>query len=261
MTGIESLSKKLLPLTEQITHHEVYSKISSLPHLRLFMEQHVFAVWDFMCLLKELFRKIVSTSAPWFPSKDALSANLISSILVEEEGDLAEDGLSYMSHYEMYLKAMNDIGANTTHINRLLSLLKENHSIQDAIALIPIRTGTKNFVLTTFDFFQLEVHEIAATFVFGREGITASMFLPILKQIETTLDSSDKTNFSTLIYYLKRHIELDAGEHYHKASKMLDNLIGNDVQKLQKAEIAATQALMARIHFLTDIQKSFSSLR
>src|SRR3990167_4972906 len=102
--SIEQLTERLSPLTAEIVSHPLYSHLSSLAHLQLFMEQHVFAVWDFMCLLKELHSRLVSTSAPWFPPKDALSANLISSILVEEEGDIMEDGVNYSSHYDMYLR-------------------------------------------------------------------------------------------------------------------------------------------------------------
>ena len=86
--------------------------IHTLNHLRIFMEHHVFAVWDFMCLLKELHRRIVCTQAPWFPPKDAYCAHLISRILVEEEGDLTEDQQHYLSHFELYLTAMKKIGAN-----------------------------------------------------------------------------------------------------------------------------------------------------
>jgi len=106
MSYIDELTQKLLPLTDQVTNHSLYRQMTSIHRLHLFMEQHVFAVWDFMCLLKELHRRIVSVSAPWYPPKDALSANLINSILVEEEGDITEDGMHYASHFEIYLAAI-----------------------------------------------------------------------------------------------------------------------------------------------------------
>src|SRR5262245_7171848 len=120
MQYINQLIEILQPLILQVANHPLYKKISSIQNLRVFMEQHVFAVWDFMCLLKELHRHIVSTSAPWFPPKDALSANLINSILVEEEGDITEDGEHYASHFEIYLAAMEKIKADTSKIKRLL---------------------------------------------------------------------------------------------------------------------------------------------
>jgi hypothetical protein len=255
---INQLFKKLRPLTLEVAHHEVYNHITSLRNLRLFMEQHVFAVWDFMCLLKELHRKLVSTSAPWFPPQDALSANLITSILAEEEGDLAEDGVSYLSHYEIYINAMEEIGANTESINKMFRLLKAGKTIEDALALLSIRPSTKAFILTTFSFFKLDVHELASAFVFGREGVTSAMFLPLLNQLENKLEHSNKHQLNTLTYYFKRHIDLDDNEHFPKALKMLSNLIGNDMNKLDATEEIATVALKARIHFLTGIKQSFS---
>lgn len=254
MNSIKELTQELLPLTSQIANHPLYHEISSVHNLRLFMEQHVFAVWDFMCLLKELHRRIVSTSAPWFPPKDALSANLINSILVEEEGDITEDGIHYASHFDIYLAAMEKINANTDTIKKLLTLLMEDKPITEAVELVQLRPATKEFILTTFSFFELDAHQIATAFVFGREGITSSMFSPLVTQI-AELEKGKQYNLNTLIYYFNRHIELDSNEHLPKALRMLDNLIGKDKLKFQQVAETATKALIARINFLTDIQK------
>ncbi len=208
-----------------------------------------------MCLLKELHRRIVSTSAPWFPPEDALSANLINSILVEEEGDITEDGIHYACHYDIYIAAMEKIGADTRPIKKLLALLAEDSNIHNALKQVKLRPATQNFILTTFSFFKLKAHELAAAFVYGREGITAPMFSPIVKQIENKMEHKHQHQFSTLLYYFKRHITLDNKEHFPKALTMLSNLIGNDEKKWQEAKRAATKALTARINFLTDIQK------
>ncbi len=248
----EQLTKKLLPLTSQIVHHPLYQDISSIASLRVFMNEHVFAVWDFMCLLKELHRCIVSTSAPWLPPTDAFSANLIGSILLEEEGDITEDG-SYASHFDIYLSAMEQVGADTQPIKKLLALLTNGHSLKEAIDSVSILPSTRHFVLTTFSFFGCLPHELAAAFVYGRENITSSMFAPLLKRLSSTLSEKEQQNYSALIYYLKRHITLDNSEHFPKALQMLANLIGQDDQKLEQAESAAARALNARIEFLTDI--------
>lgn len=255
LNNIKELVHKLGLLTAEINNHPLYNAIHTIQQLRYFMEQHVFAVWDFMCLLKELQRRIVSTSAPWFPPTDALSANLISSILIEEESDINEDG-SYASHFDIYISAMKKIGADSSAIEKLLIVLKKCNNIKKALELLPIRTATKQFVLTTFSFFNQELHEIAAAFVFGREGITAAMFAPLVKQIKREIVEKNTKQFSTLLYYCKRHIELDDEAHFPKALQMLSNFVGNDEMKLYDVEVAATKALTARLDFLTDIQKS-----
>ena len=50
----EAIFQECAPLIEQINQHLLYQSIHSLHDLRIFMEHRVFAVWDFMCLLKEL---------------------------------------------------------------------------------------------------------------------------------------------------------------------------------------------------------------
>ncbi|WP_423062641.1 DUF3050 domain-containing protein [Candidiatus Paracoxiella cheracis] len=258
ISNAKDLTERLSPLVSQIVNHRLYSSISSLSRLQIFMGEHVFAVWDFMCLLKELHRRLVSTSAPWFPPKDALSANLISSILVEEEGDITEDG-RYASHFDIYLSAMEKIGADTRPMKQFLIMLMNGSSVQEAMDLLAVNPSTKNFVLTTFSFFDRPLHELAATFVYGREGITSSMFTPMLKQLESNL-SQGEDKYSTVVYYFKRHISLDEGEHFPKALKMLEILVGNDPQKLKETEQAAISALEARIEFLTSIYDRFESL-
>ena len=51
---IERIEKELYPLRKRLQNHKVYSSVHNLLDIRLFMEQHIFAVWDFMSLLKQL---------------------------------------------------------------------------------------------------------------------------------------------------------------------------------------------------------------
>jgi len=255
MKNIEILTQRLLPLTTQINHHSLYEKIHTTRDLEIFMENHVFTVWDFMCLLKELHGKIVSVSSPWVPPKDALSTNLINSILVEEEGDMDEQG-NYTSHFDLYLRAMEEVGADTSTIEKLLFLLRKKKSVKSALVQLPIQAATKKFVLTTFSFFHGEPHEVAAAFVYGREGITSSMFLPLMEQLKRNLKHH---SLDILYYYFQRHADLDDGSHFPKALQMLDNLVGGDEQKLKAAEKAAIKALTARLDFLTGIQHALPS--
>ena len=255
MDNLEIVNEHLAPLIQKIKNHSVYAAIDSIENLRIFMEYHVFAVWDFVCLLKELYQRLVTTRAPWFPPKDAFSAHLISRILVEEEGDRTEDTQQYCSHFELYLEAMRAIGANTTLIQNFLRCLSTGEILIDAAEKLKIPTSIQQFIYTTFGFFSQETHIVAASFVYGREAITSSLFKPLMTQLEQEISPEKKYMIKPLLYYLNRHIELDDKEHFPRAVQMLKNLVGEDQKKWLEIGVHAELALKARLNFLTAIQK------
>lgn len=254
MKTLELCAEELSELMEAVNHHSLYTQIHTLADLRIFMECHVFAVWDFMCLLKELQRRLVSTQAPWFPPLDAQSAHLINSILVEEEGDLSEDGQRYLCHFDLYLAAMLQIGADTQAIQHFLRGLKRGHSLETYIQQAGLPPPVPQFIQTTFSFFNLSTPALAAAFVYGREAITGKMFSPLIKQLTGALPADQQDQLSGFIYYCQRHIELDQADHLPKALAMLINLINLDSQDNAEVIQTARRALTARLEFLTGIE-------
>ncbi|HXB12937.1 MAG TPA: DUF3050 domain-containing protein, partial [Bacteroidia bacterium] len=64
--GLEAIKQKTEPLRQQIINHKVYSVINDIEDLKVFMQYHIYAVWDFMSLLKALQNNLTCTSVPWF---------------------------------------------------------------------------------------------------------------------------------------------------------------------------------------------------
>jgi hypothetical protein len=258
MLHIEKLNQQLAPWIQKIKQHDLYQNIQSIADLQIFMEYHVFAVWDFMCLLKELYSRIVTTRAPWFPPEDPYSAHLISRILLEEETDRTEDGQKYCSHFELYLKAMQTIGADTQPIQNFLHRLSQREMLIQAAENCQLPMAIQQFIHTTFGFFSHETHIIAAAFVYGREAITSSLFTPLVQQLELNIVEEQKPMLRPLLYYLNRHIELDDTEHLPRALQMLISLAGDDQKKWDGITLHAKIALQARLNFLTAIQNKIS---
>jgi hypothetical protein len=239
------------PYRAALQDHPIYNKVSSLEHVRLFMESHVFAVWDFMCLLKALQQSVTCVDTPWYPRGDAATRRLINEIVTGEESDLLPDG-ACASHFELYLDAMEEAGANTEPVKRFLAGLQLGHSVQVALERANAPRGAHDFVLTTMDIIATgSSHVIAAAFAIGREDIIPTMFIEIVRG----LPNSGPSSLDVFHYYLERHIQLDGDEHSELADRMLVNLCGDDATKWEESAEVAVKALRARIQLWDSVEK------
>lgn len=239
------------PYRAALRDHSIYGKVSSLEHVRLFMESHVFAVWDFMCLLKALQRAVTCVETPWLPRGDAGTRRLINEIVTGEESDMLPKG-GCASHFELYLEAMEEAGANTAPIKCFLTELQLGQPVRVALEHAEAPKGANDFVMTTMDIVDTGgTHEIAAAFAIGREDIIPTMFLELVRGLPTTGSSS----LELFTYYLQRHIELDGDEHSELAGKMLSNLCGGDPARWEESAQVAATALRARIRLWDWVEK------
>ena len=242
--NIASINHKIEPQKELLLQHSLYNKVKTVADLNCFLENHIYAVWDFMSLLKALQSKLTCTTTPWFATKNPETRYLINEIVLAEESDLTMDGRR-QSHYEMYIEAMESSGANTTGIEHFLSEVNSIRNIFVAIKKSNLHPKIKAFLDFTFRVIdQGKSHEIAAAFTFGREDLIPSMFTVILKNFQVNFPDTD---LSKLIYYFERHIELDADEHGPMAMKMITELCGTDQQKWTEVEEISILALEKRI--------------
>lgn len=237
------LKSGIEPVRNTLLAHPVYSQIQDLQGLQKFSETHVFAVWDFMSLLKSLQIGLTSVSLPWVPVGNADTRYLINEIVLGEESDVDESG-NRISHFELYLKAMQQMGASTTVIHQLIEQINNGASVYEAIEAADLHQQVKDFLQFTFDIsFNAPLHVKAAVFTFGREDLIPSMFMKILDKIYA--DAPNKV--SIFKYYIERHIEVDGDHHSHLALNMVSNLCGSDATKWEEAKIASVKALALRI--------------
>ena len=232
------------PLSKKLESHKVFTNLNTLSDLKLFMEHHIFAVWDFMSLLKKLQEIYVPHGSPWVPNPNGNVVRFINEMVMEEESDqsYASNGESYSSHFEIYLEAMNEVGASTNIIDSFLQEVRSD-GIEKALNSNLVPEPSREFMDYTFDLIKRgKGHEIAASFAIGRESIVPVMFKRILDQTNITAEQAPVFH-----YYLERHAHLDGEHHGPMALRLLDDLCQDDDQKEKEVILEVESSLEARI--------------
>ncbi|HET6422202.1 MAG TPA: DUF3050 domain-containing protein [Planctomycetaceae bacterium] len=235
-------TSSLATIRERLLSHPVYAAVQTLPQLRLLMREHVFAVWDFMSLLKRVQQLVTGTTTPWLPNPDSESARFILEIVLGEEAD--EDGRGgYASHFELYRQAMLDVGADTAPIDAFLDRLRKGMDWQEAIERVDVLPSTRDFVRHTMTVVETgKQHEVAAAFFYGREDIIPEMFQRLVPLLEP-----QGVRVERMLHYLRRHIEVDGGSHGPLAKRLLARLCEGSPGADAEANVAAVAALQARM--------------
>lgn len=242
--NIETVNNSIQPQKDILLQHPLYKKVQTIEDLHRFLESHVYAVWDFMSLLKALQEKLTCTTTPWFATKNPDTRYLINEIVLAEETDLTLDG-KRLSHYEMYIEAMKACGADISTIENFLDNVIETQNIFVSIRQSNLHPNIKAFLDFTFRVIeQGKPHQIAAAFTFGREDLIPDMFTQILKNFQENFPGTD---LSLLIYYFERHIELDADDHGPKALQMVTELCEDNPVKWKEVQEISILALEKRI--------------
>ncbi|EIV92004.1 DUF3050 domain-containing protein [Frankia sp. QA3] len=239
---ISRLELNTYELRSKIVNHPIYRDITNIEQARGFMGVHVFAVWDFMSILKALQNRLTCVTVPWRPIGDGLSRRLINEIVLVEESDEYEE--DFLSHFELYLLAMRQAGADTRPIESFLRLVEDGDVVR-ALNGTGVPAPAARFVRTTWAAIEGgSSHELAAAFAFGRENLIPAMF-------EQVLDGP----FDLALFrdYLDRHVEVDAEEHTPMAVQMVIELCGDDPRRWAQAEAAVNRSLAGRLALWDDV--------
>jgi hypothetical protein len=238
--AIDELRQVIDSARSAVLKHPIYHRLASLEEVNLFTEYHVFAVWDFMSLLKNLQRNLTCTDVPWVPRGSRESRRLINDIVLVEESDELGDG--FISHFELYVAGMTKAGARTRVVNEFISQISAGVPVRRALVAAGVPTAAADFVRTTWRYIEsAPLHCQAAAFAFGREDLIPEMFEQVVK-----IDDPDG-RLDTFKDYLARHIEVDGEQHTPMAMAMLADLCGDDRAKWDECGATIIDALRARV--------------
>jgi hypothetical protein len=239
-SGVEQLKEAVGPARQRVIDHPLYRALDDLASVQTFMRHHVFAVWDFMSLLKSLQRSLTCVQIPWVPTGPAGSRRLINDIVLVEESD--ELGGGFISHFELYLNGMTQAGADRTAIDDFIGLLRKGTPVPAAMKEAPVPGPAAKFSAMTWGFVETSpVHCQAAAFAFGREDLIPDMFDKVV-----AVNRALGNQLATFVDYLERHIQVDSEEHTPMAMQMLADLCGSDDKKWRQCEETVNIALAGR---------------
>ena len=224
MDSLNNYKKTIEELKQSLASHKLFSRTLNVEQIRLFMESHIFSVWGFMSLLKALQSNITVNQIPWTPNQNTKNGltNFINEIVLCEESDVIE-GIGYISHFEIYLLAMNKINADVSQINFLTEKLNNQEYDKRLIEELSIYDEVKDFVKFDLDIaISRNLPKIVGSFTLGREKVIPNMF----RYIVTCIESNNSTK--NLLTYLKRHINIDGDRHGPLSMKLLDTICDTD---------------------------------
>ena len=237
---IERLNREIEPVRSKVVSHQIYQSLGTIGAIRTFMNHHVFAVWDFMSLLKALQQELTCVTVPWVPTDTRGSRRLINDIVLVEESDEYGDG--FISHFELYLKGMTEAGAASTAMDAFLGQLKAGQPVLAALDAARVPDPAADFVRSTWHFIEsAPLHGKAAAFAFGREDLIPDMFDQVVQV------GRQEGNLGVFCDYLSRHIQVDSEEHTPMAMQMLADLCGDDDRKWDECVSTVNTALEARL--------------
>jgi pyrroloquinoline quinone (PQQ) biosynthesis protein C len=167
---------------------------------------------------------------------------LLNEIVLDAESDQASGG-GYLSHFELYLRAMQEGGASVTPIQIFVNNLRAGLPMEEALETSATPQGVKAFVQTTMAIARsTEPHCVAAAFAYGREEIIPAMF----RRVVNRLAKLSPRRWETFRYYLDRHIRTDADHHGSQSRLLVRKLCGSDNTRWSKTTVAARTSLEAR---------------
>ena len=238
-------------LIRELESHPLYEELFDAPSLRIFMRSHVFAVWDFQSLLKALQRSVTCVEIPWLPTGDPEARRVVNEIVLDEESDEAPGG-GHLSHYELYIRAMQEAGADTKPICTFLGDLRRGQHLDDTLERPELPRGVASFVRSTMTVANSgQTHRIAGAFAYGREEVIPAMFQRLVDRL---VDVSPQ-RWSTFRYYLDRHIEHDSEKHGPGAKNVVALLCRTDSTLWAEAQDAARSALEERLRLWDETLK------
>jgi Protein of unknown function (DUF3050) len=190
--------------------------------------------------VKAIQQRYTSTVLPWTPRGDATVRRFVNEIVLEEESDEHPNEDGFCSHFELYVRSMDEVDARTDQVSRFVEDLEAGADFDAAVESSGCPGAVAHFLRTTWTAARASDEELVAAFAFGRETVIPVMFDRILAEAGALDDAG------LLRHYLVRHVQLDGDSHGDMAEYLLIEACGDDAERWTRAEGSARRCLEAR---------------
>ncbi len=231
---------------QMLETHKLYERVSDENALRTFVEHHVICVWSYSFLLRNIYQELVSVIHPLNSQGQKEAIRLISEIILDEEVEEQHDG-SLMSHMEVYMEAMQDLGADLGPIVTFFDMQDAGADWQDALEAAEFSPAITEYARCIGSFFKRPLHERAAILFYEGEPYIPDQFLSKLGLL------SSKHRTHRLLDYFERHIEGLKRPGFSAAGRLVEIFCGDSDAFNEAAEKAAECAMKARIEFWNQV--------
>jgi len=254
------IQNRVAGLREQLERHQLHRTLEDIGDVRHFMEVHVFGIWNFQCLMNSL---LSGESGKHQSRVDAL----VNEMKRQFDKDTNEVGAT-MSRFDMYVQAMQQLGADTKHIFSFATMLQacedvksfskspsdgwygsRTQCVQASLLSCGAPRGALEHCVQTSRLIDTgEKHKVAASLAFGRQVNILWRLLSILEEAERGGQKVEKFK-----YMLTKFEENYKCSYTPLVFQILVELCGDDDRLWREAEEAAVFGVKARVKLWDNI--------
>jgi hypothetical protein len=239
------LGRRVRETIVNLVDHPIYRSVTTVARARVYMSHHVWCVWDFMSLVKSIQRGVTCTDIPWLPPSDTDLVAYINEILLSEESDEVPPairwGKAHASHFEIYLRAMYQAGADVGPMELFMARMRQGQQVAKALVDADAPPEARAFVSNTLALATGPLHRAVGAFCIGREGIIPEMFSGMLSG-----SILGQNELSVFRWYLARHIQVDSDSHGPLSVRLFKSVVNDNSLHRDDAFEAALGSLLAR---------------
>ncbi len=237
-----------------LENHRLYQVVVSQRSLAYFMERHVICVWIYHALLQSLYQEIIEGMQAINTDDKKECVRLVTEVVLDEVVEDLGDG-HFQSHLELYVEAMEDVGANVSTILTFFDMVEKGFSLRRSLELAKFPAECVSYAKRMLPYFTEPAFKKAAALFYEGEPFIPDTFL---SNIEAMLP---KVPVNHLLDYFESHIEGLKRPGFSASGRLVEILCMADNRYHQQAERVAEKVMKARIelwnHILMNVDHDY----